>query len=304
MPIDPKKFREKVTNHFENIDEEKFLKNLHEFSPYLFAKGAQENNDIYVSNSSLVDSNSLNSYRNINDKKIYKDLEKIFKKLPITKNVFETKIQDIFLFTAIAILIIAVSTGVISLLHRSIIRYSLNTIFLYKLTLIAGLLMIPLLYIYVNSQRRRPILIDQSSKYRKDVLAVCDLHLDHPQQSCIRAKQTLDLEKIKLESKEKTIADQSLLFGFTYLAFFIITIRIYGFTEVLVDFVADVTQITDRNSCRNIAISLLAALIFFIARFWLIIWREKEINQTKYCLSVVEEVIKLKGYSENNQKLN
>jgi Circadian oscillating protein COP23 len=36
MPIDPKKFKKVITNHFENLTEEEFLKTLHKSSPHLF----------------------------------------------------------------------------------------------------------------------------------------------------------------------------------------------------------------------------------------------------------------------------
>lgn len=36
MPIDPKKFKKIVNNHFDNLSEEEFLKTLHKSSPYLF----------------------------------------------------------------------------------------------------------------------------------------------------------------------------------------------------------------------------------------------------------------------------
>ena len=36
MPIDPKKFKKIVNNHFDNLSEEEFLKILHKSSPHLF----------------------------------------------------------------------------------------------------------------------------------------------------------------------------------------------------------------------------------------------------------------------------
>jgi hypothetical protein len=44
MPIDPNKFKKIVTNHFDNISEEEFLKTLHKSSPHLF-DGSSESKD-------------------------------------------------------------------------------------------------------------------------------------------------------------------------------------------------------------------------------------------------------------------
>jgi undecaprenyl pyrophosphate synthase len=46
MPIDPKKFKEIVTNHFDNLSEEEFLKTLHKSSPYLFDGSSEAKHDI------------------------------------------------------------------------------------------------------------------------------------------------------------------------------------------------------------------------------------------------------------------
>jgi hypothetical protein len=45
MPIDPKKFKKTVTNHFDNLSEEEFLKTLHKSSPYLFDGSSEAKHD-------------------------------------------------------------------------------------------------------------------------------------------------------------------------------------------------------------------------------------------------------------------
>ena len=42
MPIDPKKFKKIVTNHFDNLSEEEFLKTLHKSSPHIFETNSEE----------------------------------------------------------------------------------------------------------------------------------------------------------------------------------------------------------------------------------------------------------------------
>jgi hypothetical protein len=46
MPIDPKKFKKIVTNHFDNLSEEEFLKTLRKSSPYLFDGSSEAKHDI------------------------------------------------------------------------------------------------------------------------------------------------------------------------------------------------------------------------------------------------------------------
>jgi hypothetical protein len=41
MPIDPKKFKKVVTNHFDNLTEEEFLKTLRKSSPHLFDESSE-----------------------------------------------------------------------------------------------------------------------------------------------------------------------------------------------------------------------------------------------------------------------
>ena len=47
MPIDPKKFKKIVTNHFDNLSEEEFLETLHKSSPYLFDGSLEANQDTW-----------------------------------------------------------------------------------------------------------------------------------------------------------------------------------------------------------------------------------------------------------------
>jgi hypothetical protein len=49
MPIDPKKFKKIVTNHFDNLSEEEFSKTLHKSSPYLFDGSLEANHDVPLS---------------------------------------------------------------------------------------------------------------------------------------------------------------------------------------------------------------------------------------------------------------
>ena len=42
MPINPKKFKKIVTNHFENLSEEEFLKTLHKSSHHIFDANSEE----------------------------------------------------------------------------------------------------------------------------------------------------------------------------------------------------------------------------------------------------------------------
>jgi hypothetical protein len=46
MPIDPKKFKKIVTNHFDNLSEEEFLETLHKSSPYLFDGSLEAKHDV------------------------------------------------------------------------------------------------------------------------------------------------------------------------------------------------------------------------------------------------------------------
>jgi hypothetical protein len=48
MPIDPKKFKKVITNHFDNLSEEEFLETLHKSSPYLFDGSLGEKQDVQL----------------------------------------------------------------------------------------------------------------------------------------------------------------------------------------------------------------------------------------------------------------
>jgi Circadian oscillating protein COP23 len=50
MPIDPKKFKKVVTNHFDNLTEEEFLKTLQKSSPHLFDESSEEKRDTLLTN--------------------------------------------------------------------------------------------------------------------------------------------------------------------------------------------------------------------------------------------------------------
>ena len=49
MPIDPKKFKKVLNNHFDNLSKEEFLKILHKSSPYLFDGSSGVKHDILSS---------------------------------------------------------------------------------------------------------------------------------------------------------------------------------------------------------------------------------------------------------------
>jgi hypothetical protein len=56
MPIDPKKFKKIVTNHFDNLSEEEFLKTLHKSSPYLFDGSLEAKHDVPLSDRDKITS--------------------------------------------------------------------------------------------------------------------------------------------------------------------------------------------------------------------------------------------------------
>lgn len=62
MPIDPKKFKEIVTNHFDNLSEEEFLETLRKSSPYLFDGSLEEKNDIKLSDQGEMNSQNIFSH--------------------------------------------------------------------------------------------------------------------------------------------------------------------------------------------------------------------------------------------------
>jgi hypothetical protein len=47
MPIDSKQFKKIVTNHFDNLTEEEFLKTLYKSSPRLFDKRLEQEQNIH-----------------------------------------------------------------------------------------------------------------------------------------------------------------------------------------------------------------------------------------------------------------
>jgi hypothetical protein len=61
MPIDPKKFKQVVTNHFDNLTEEEFLKTLYKSSPYLFDESSEVKKDIKNDRTDRKQNSSLGS---------------------------------------------------------------------------------------------------------------------------------------------------------------------------------------------------------------------------------------------------
>jgi hypothetical protein len=62
MPIDPKKFKKIVNNHFDNLSEEEFLKTLHKSSPYLFDGSSEAKHDIPSSDRDEMTSQNIFSH--------------------------------------------------------------------------------------------------------------------------------------------------------------------------------------------------------------------------------------------------
>jgi hypothetical protein len=62
MPIDPKKFKKVVTNHFDNLSEEEFLKTLHKSSPYLFDGSSEAKHDVPSSDRDEMTSQNIFSH--------------------------------------------------------------------------------------------------------------------------------------------------------------------------------------------------------------------------------------------------
>jgi hypothetical protein len=78
MPIDPKKFKKIVSNHFDNLSEEEFLKTLQKSAPHLFDEKSVEKQDDLPRNEYIP--SNVNIYgREIifNNKKYWENLLKI-----------------------------------------------------------------------------------------------------------------------------------------------------------------------------------------------------------------------------------
>jgi hypothetical protein len=332
MPINPKKFREKVTNHFENITEEDFLKNLYKSSPYLFAKGTKKKDATNMSNSNLVDSNNLDLHCNITSNEISEDFKKIFKELPISESICAESMQDIVSFEGKIVLFILC---IILLFYFFVIPANPNVFFIWKILQVVGLFIIldlfflPLLFIglsllnksltkeWLDSSKlfnyaferysissiliERSSLIDKSLEYREWVLAVYNLDLDYSLYT--QAKQVLESAKNRIESSEKKILDKSILISFISFTIVIVALRRFEFIEFFAGSLKAVNRVTDENYSRNIAISLLYASILIIYRYRLIERQVNKLNQVKYCLSVIDEVIAIKGCTENDRKI-
>jgi hypothetical protein len=56
MPIDPKKFKKIVTNHFDDLSEEEFLETLRKSSPYIFDGSLEADHDETSSDQSEINS--------------------------------------------------------------------------------------------------------------------------------------------------------------------------------------------------------------------------------------------------------
>ena len=59
MPIDPKKFKKVLNNHFDNLSKEEFLKILHKSSPYLFDGSSGVKHDILSSDRDEITSQNI-----------------------------------------------------------------------------------------------------------------------------------------------------------------------------------------------------------------------------------------------------
>jgi hypothetical protein len=62
MPIDPKKFKKIVTNHFDNLSEEEFLETLRKSSPYLFDGSLEAKHDVPSSDRDEMTSQNIFSH--------------------------------------------------------------------------------------------------------------------------------------------------------------------------------------------------------------------------------------------------
>jgi hypothetical protein len=62
MPIDPKKFKKIVTNHFDDLSEEEFLNTLHKSSPYLFDGSLEAKPDVPSSDRDEMTSQNIFSH--------------------------------------------------------------------------------------------------------------------------------------------------------------------------------------------------------------------------------------------------
>jgi Circadian oscillating protein COP23 len=73
MPIDPKKFKKVITNHFDNLTEEEFLKTLRKSSPHLFDESSEEKQATWQINQTKIplDSSSQKISSSISHQKKY-----------------------------------------------------------------------------------------------------------------------------------------------------------------------------------------------------------------------------------------
>ena len=59
MPIDSRKFKQKITEHFQNLTPEEFLKLLSQSSPHLFDDSREESQDTEILDLAAPTSNRL-----------------------------------------------------------------------------------------------------------------------------------------------------------------------------------------------------------------------------------------------------
>jgi hypothetical protein len=197
----------------------------------------------------------------------------------------------LFLFPIVGILLFRVSK-----------RSLLETIF--GLVSIELLLYIAYLSIKTNYKSlniQQETITNNSSKYLDCLLKIYHLELFDDRKSYRCAKQILEVEKNEIESSEKKTLEKSVINGFLYSAFVVIFLRLFNYIESLAGLLGGVTQVTDQNSLRTTVISLLFASIFFIYKYRSITLQEKKLNQIKYCLSLIEEVMKLKDDNKSEQ---
>jgi hypothetical protein len=82
MPIDPKKFKKIVINHFDNLSEEEFLETLHKSSPYLFDGSSEEKRDAQLSGNDEIQLATIIE----NHKSHATPVKYIHKQKPLVKN--------------------------------------------------------------------------------------------------------------------------------------------------------------------------------------------------------------------------
>ncbi len=262
---------------------------------------------------------------------ISEDLKQIFKSLPISDSIFTqdikywiTKFNNINIQRFLSVFLVLLSETYLAITSILLSLFAVLLYFLSKLpfekifqplivlTIIIFFIIVSAFIIYTmgrstfdSPQMHEGIIVGKSLKYLKNLALVYELVLDSPQQSYKYAKQVLEIEKNKVESNDKKIIEYSIIISFICFVFVVFSIR----ETNIIDFsiknfhVDEYFDKKDLKSLGNISLtSPLFALIFLIYRFRLISWQAKKLNQIKYCLSLIDEVIKMKGYSESDKK--